>query len=161
VIVTELPREIYGVYHNDGDGSFSYRSLETGFGMLSSGSSGWGVGLEDFDNDGLERFIRRQGHVLDNVEQIDPSLHYLEPPLLAMNHNGRFERVDSGSKSRWYGGARSGFRRPEQRWLAGCRRDHSRRPSSSLYESRWKRTGSRLTLRGTRSNRDGLALACK
>ena len=28
IIVTELPREIYGVYHNDGGGSFSYRSLE-------------------------------------------------------------------------------------------------------------------------------------
>src|ERR1700694_3738 len=48
VIVTELPREIYGVYHNDGDGSFTYRSLETGLGALSSGSSGWGIGFEDF-----------------------------------------------------------------------------------------------------------------
>ncbi len=38
-----------------------------------------------------------RGTCLDNVEQIDPSLHYLELPLLAMNHNGRFERVDSGS----------------------------------------------------------------
>jgi hypothetical protein len=36
---------------------------------------------------------------LDNVEHIDPSLHYLELPLLAMNHNGRFERLDSGSTS--------------------------------------------------------------
>ena len=97
VIVTELPREIYGVYHNDSGGSFSYRSLETGLGLLSSGSSGWGVGLEDFDNDGWKDLFVAQGHVLDNVEQIDPSLHYLEPPLLAMNHNGRFERVGSGS----------------------------------------------------------------
>ena len=97
VIVTELPREIYGVYHNDGNGSFSYRSLETGLGALSSGSSGWGVGLEDFDNDGWKDLFVAQGHVLDNVEQIDPSLHYLEPPLLALNHNGRFERADSGS----------------------------------------------------------------
>jgi enediyne biosynthesis protein E4 len=97
IIVTELPREIYGVYHNDGGGSFSYRSLEAGLGVLSSGSSGWGVGLEDFDNDGWKDLFVAQGHVLDNVEQIDPSLHYLELPLLAMNHNGRFERADSGS----------------------------------------------------------------
>jgi enediyne biosynthesis protein E4 len=96
-IVTELPREIYGVYHNDGDASFTYRSLETGLGLLSSGSSGWGVGLEDFDNDGWKDLFVAQGHVLDNVEQIDPSLHYLEAPLVAMNHNGRFEGVDSGS----------------------------------------------------------------
>jgi hypothetical protein len=97
VIVTELPREIYGVYHNNGDGQFSYRSLETGLGALSSGSSGWGVGLEDFDNDGWKDLFVAQGHVLDNVEQIDPSLHYVEQPLLALNHNGRFERADSGS----------------------------------------------------------------
>ena len=33
---------------------------------------------------------------MDNVERVDPSLHYLEPPLLALNHAGRFERADSG-----------------------------------------------------------------
>src|SRR6267143_1532456 len=52
ILVTVLPRELYGLYHNDGGGSFSYQSLETGLGALTSGSSGWGVGLEDFDNDG-------------------------------------------------------------------------------------------------------------
>jgi hypothetical protein len=96
VIVTELPREIYGVYHNDGSGLFSYRSLETGLGALSSGSSGWGVGLEDFDNDGWKDLFVAQSHVLDNVEKIDPSLHYLQVPMLALNHNGRFEQADSG-----------------------------------------------------------------
>ena len=135
VIVTELPREIYGVYHNDGDGSFTYRSLETGLGLLSSGSAGWGVGLEDFDNDGWKDLFVAQGHVLDNVEQIDPSLHYLEPPLLAMNHNGRFERVDSGDAVP-VGGAGRGFRRPEQRWLAGRCDDNAGRPSASFYEPR-------------------------
>src|ERR1700694_30629 len=97
VIVTELPREIYGVYHNEGNGSFTYQSLTTALGALSSGSSGWGIGLEDFDNDGWKDLFVAQGHVLDNVESIDPSLHYKELPLLAMNHNGRFERADSGS----------------------------------------------------------------
>jgi enediyne biosynthesis protein E4 len=96
IIVTELPREIYGVYHNDGSGIFSYRSLETGLGVLSSGSSGWGVGLEDFDNDGWKDLFVAQSHVLDNVEKIDPSLHYAEMPLLALNHNSRFERTEVG-----------------------------------------------------------------
>src|ERR1700741_676079 len=99
VIVTELPREIYGVYHNEGGGVFSYRSLETGLGMLSSGSSGWGVGLEDFDNDGWKDLFVAQGHVLDNVEQIDPSLRYRETPLLAMNQHGRFQATGSSPGS--------------------------------------------------------------
>jgi hypothetical protein len=96
VIVTVLPRELYGLYHNDGGGVFSYESLETGLGALTSGSSGWGVGLEDFDNDGWKDLFVAQSHVLDNVQQIDASLRYKELPLLALNHNGHFERADSG-----------------------------------------------------------------
>src|ERR1700731_4364680 len=43
IIVTELPREIYGVYHNEGNGLFTYLSSDPGLGVLSSGSSGWVV----------------------------------------------------------------------------------------------------------------------
>ena len=96
VLVTVLPRELYSLYHNDGDGSFSYKSLEAGLGALTSGSSGWGVGFEDFDNDGWKDLFVAQSHVLDNVEKIDASLSYKELPLLALNHQGRFERADSG-----------------------------------------------------------------
>jgi len=96
-IVTVLPRELYGLYHNDGAGAFSYRSLETGLGALTSGSSGWGAGLEDFDNDGWKDLFVAQSHVLDNVEKIDASLRYKELPLLALNHGGHFERAPSGA----------------------------------------------------------------
>ena len=96
VLVTVLPRELYSLYHNDGEGSFSYKSLEAGLGALTSGSSGWGVGFEDFDNDGWKDLFVAQSHVLDNVEKIDASLSYKELPLLALNHHGRFERADSG-----------------------------------------------------------------
>jgi hypothetical protein len=97
IIVTNLAKQIYAVYHNDGNGSFSYRSLRTGLGALSAASSGWGMRLEDFNNDGWKDLFVAQSHVMDNVEQIDPSMHYLEPPMLALNHNGRFERADPGT----------------------------------------------------------------
>jgi hypothetical protein len=96
VLVTVLPREIYSLYHNEGGGNFNYASLEAGLGALTSGSSGWGVGLEDFDNDGWKDLFVAQGHVLDNVQDIDASLRYRELPLLALNHKGHFERADSG-----------------------------------------------------------------
>ena len=96
IITTVLPRELYALFHNDGDGSFTYDSLKSGLGALTSGSSGWGVGLEDFDNDGWKDLFVAQSHVLENVEKIDASLRYKELPLLALNHNGRFERTDSG-----------------------------------------------------------------
>jgi hypothetical protein len=154
VIVTELPREIYGVYHNDGDGQFSYRSLETGLGALSSGSSGWGVGLEDFDNDGWKDLFVAQGHVLDNVEQIDPSLHYVEQPLLALNHNGRFERADSGStkpvaaRGAAFGDLNNdGWQDVVITTLGG--------PPQVFLNRGGKQHWLVVTLRGTRSNRDG------
>jgi enediyne biosynthesis protein E4 len=95
-LVTVLPREIYGLYHNDGSGIFSYQSLETGLGALTSASSGWGVGLEDFDNDGWKDIFVAQAHVLDNVQDVDASLRYKEVPMLALNHAGHFERADPG-----------------------------------------------------------------
>src|SRR5207248_7960857 len=154
IIVTELPREIYGVYHNEGGGSFTYRSLETGLGVLSSGSSGWGLGLEDFDNDGWKDLFVAQSHVLDNVEQIDPSLHYKELPLLAMNHNGRFERVDSGTpfalaaRGAAFGDINNdGCMDVVLTVLGG----HPQLYLSKKTSKHWLT----ISLRGTRSNRDG------
>jgi hypothetical protein len=155
VIVTELPREIYGVYHNEGGGSFSYRSLETGLGMLSSGSSGWGVGLEDFDNAGWKDLFVAQGHVLDNVEQIDPSLRYRELPLLAMNQHGRFQRNDAGVSSPLVGRGAAFGDLNNDGWQDVVMTVLGGRPQVFLNRG-GKQHWLVVTLRGTRSNRDGL-----
>ena len=97
IIVTNLAKQVYALYHNDGGGSFSYRSLQAGIATLSAASSGWGVGFVDFNNDGWKDLFVAQGHVMDNVELINPSMHYKEPPLLALNVNGRFQRSDAGT----------------------------------------------------------------
>src|SRR5258706_12633190 len=62
VVVTVLPRELYGLYHNDGAGVFSYQSLETGLGALTSGSSGWGVCLEDFEHEAWKKLSSGEIH---------------------------------------------------------------------------------------------------
>ena len=155
VIVTELPREIYGVYHNEGGGSFSYRSLETGLGMLSSGSSGWAVGLEDFDNDGWKDLFVAQGHVLDNVEQIDPSLRYREMPLLAMNQHGRFQASDSGISSPLVGRGAAFGDLNNDGWQDVVMTVLGGHPQVFLNRG-GKQHWLVVRLRGTRSNRDGL-----
>jgi enediyne biosynthesis protein E4 len=97
IVVTDLARQGgYAMYHNNGHGQFSYRSFQTGLAALSGISSGWGMRLEDFDNDGWKDLFVAQGHVMDNVEQMDSALHYREPPMLAINRGGRFEQTDSG-----------------------------------------------------------------
>jgi hypothetical protein len=154
VMVTLLPREIYGVYHNDGGGSFTYRSLETGLGALSSGSSGWSAGLEDFDNDGWKDLFVAQGHVLDNVEKIDPSLHYLELPLLALNRNGRFERADSGSTVPVAARGAAFGDLNNDGWQDVVMTALGAHPQVFMNRG-GKEHWLTITLRGTRSNRDG------
>jgi hypothetical protein len=155
IIVTELPREIYGLYHNDGAGSFSNQSLESGLGALTAGSSGWGVGMEDLDNDGWKDLFVAQGHVLDNVEAIDHSLHYLETPLLALNHGGRFERAESGITIPVAGRGLAFGDLNNDGWVDAVMTVLGGHPIVLM-----NRGGNRhwltISLRGTRSNRDGL-----
>ena len=92
IAVTNLALEKYALYRNDGQGNFSYASLATGLAALSARSSGWGVGLYDFDNDGWKDLFASQSHVLDNVEKIHSGLRYLEPPALFPNSAGQFEK---------------------------------------------------------------------
>jgi hypothetical protein len=155
IIVTNLAKEIYAIYHNDGDGAFSYRSLQTGLATLSAASSGWGVGFVDFDNDGWKDIFVAQSHVMDNVEKIDPTMHYKEPPLLALNKDGRFERASAGTSTPVAGrGAAFGDLNNDGRIdvvmsvLGGS-------PEIFYNQSRaahWLT----LTLVGSRSNRDGI-----
>jgi hypothetical protein len=155
IIVTVLPREIYGVFHNDGNGSFSYQSLEAGLGSMSAGSSGWGVGLEDFDNDGWKDLFVAQGHVLDNVEKIDPSLHTFEAPLLALNRNGRFERADPGTTVVMAGRGVAFGDINNDGWMDAVVSPLGGHPRVFLNrggDAHWLG----ITLRGTHSNRDGL-----
>jgi len=155
VIVTTLPRQTYAVFHNDGNGSFSDRGLQTGVTMMSGVTSGWGVGLEDFDNDGYKDLFITQGHVLDNVEKIDPSLHYLQPTLLALNREGRFEPADPGSAALMAGRGAAFGDLNNDGWIDVVTTVLGGHPQVFM-----NRSGSAhwltITLRGTRSNRDGL-----
>jgi hypothetical protein len=155
VLVTVLPRELYALYHNDGDGSFAYKSLEAGLGVLTSGSSGWGVGFEDFDNDGWKDLFVAQGHVLDNVEKIDASLHYKELPLLALNHQGRFERADSGVTTPLAARGAAFGDINNDGWIDVVVTTLGGPPVLLLNRGGGGNHWLSITLRGTRSNRDG------
>ena len=154
IVITDLARQNYAVYRNEGGGLFSYQSLQTGIAALSGVSSGWGMQLEDFDNDGWKDLFVAQGHVMDNVDQIDPMLHALEVPMLAMNRQGRFERASLGPVTAVAGRGAAFGDLNNDGWtdivmtvLGGkplVFRNHGGR-------AHWLT----LSLRGTRSNRDG------
>jgi hypothetical protein len=154
LVITDLARQKYALYHNEGDGTFTYRSLQSGLGALSGLHSGWGVRLEDFDNDGWKDLFVAQGHVMDNVDRIDASLRALETPLLAFNRAGRFERAGSGMETPVAGrGAafgdlnNDGFTDVVMTVLGGAPVVFRNRRNNRHWLT--------ISLRGTRSNRDG------
>jgi hypothetical protein len=154
VLVTDLAKQVYALFHNDGNGMFSYRSMDTGLGVLSAGSSGWGMRFEDFDNDGWKDLFVVQSHVMDNVDKIDPSLHYLQPPLIAFNREGRFEEGNPGTTTPVAGRGAAFGDINNDGWIDVVETVLGGRPI--LFKNRggsahWLT----LSLRGTRSNRDG------
>jgi len=154
LLVTQLPHQPYVVYRNLGHGAFNAEELETGFGVLSGKVSGWGVGLEDFDNDGWKDAFVVQGHVFDNVESYDSSLSYREPPLLAMNRNGHFERGDVGSNVPVAGRGAAFGDLNNDGWIGVITTSLGDRPQFYLNR-RGKAHWLTITLRGRKSNRDG------
>lgn len=95
VVVTALAKELYALFRNDGDASFGYVTRQTGLAEITARLSGWSVKLSDFNHDGWKDLFAAQGHVLDNVEMMEPGIAYLQPPLIALNVAGRF--VDVGA----------------------------------------------------------------
>ncbi len=89
LVVTDLASQMYAVYRNNGDGSFTYDSYPSGIGRITLKHSGWGVRFLDYDNDGWKDLLIAQGHDLDTIQLTFPDLRYREPMLLARNtHNG-------------------------------------------------------------------------
>jgi len=97
IFVNALANQRYALYKNLAGRSFDYVSSSTGIANLSTLHSGWGARLFDYDNDGWKDLFVAQGHVMDNIELTQPSVHYREPLLLARNRRGKFEDVSRQS----------------------------------------------------------------
>ncbi len=97
VIITNLAKELYALYRNDKSGYFSYRTRQTYLARITNFLSGWGVRFFDYDHDGWKDLFVAQSHVLDNVERMDPTIPYLQPPLLVRNDRGKFTDVSRES----------------------------------------------------------------
>ncbi len=97
IIVTALANQVYALYQNKGEGSFSYVSQSTGIGRMTLTHSGWGVRLFDYDNDGWKDLLIAQGHDLDTIELTHPNLRYRETMLLAHNTGKGFVDVSARS----------------------------------------------------------------
>lgn len=95
LVVTALSDEMYMLYRNNGDGTFTDVRLESGIDSTFL-LAGWGVCFFDFDNDGLKDIFTANSHVMDTVEIYYGHLRYEQSPLLFRNQgDGKFRDVSS------------------------------------------------------------------
>jgi len=99
LVVDNLANQMYAIYQNAGDGTFTYTTRGSGMGRMSMLHSGWGLRLIDYDNDGWKDLLIAQGHDLDTIDLTSPQLHYREPMLLARNTGRGFVDVSAASGS--------------------------------------------------------------
>jgi len=96
IFIGDLANQKYALFHNV-KGSFEYVSGTTGVAHATIAHSGWGTALLDYDNDGWKDLFVSQSHVMDNIEQFQGNVRYLEPLLLLRNLRGHFEDVSEQS----------------------------------------------------------------
>jgi hypothetical protein len=99
LVIADLASQMYALYRNSGDRTFTYESYPSGLGRITMAHSGWGVRFLDYDNDGWKDLLIAQGHDLDTIELNFPNLRYREPMLLARNTGRSFEDVSAEAGS--------------------------------------------------------------
>src|SRR6266849_4539394 len=95
LVVTDLASQMYALYRNNGDGTFTYESYPSGIGRMTMTHSGWGVRFIDYDNDGWKDLLINQGHGLDTIQMTLPNFRYREAMLLARNTGKGFVDVSA------------------------------------------------------------------
>ena len=86
--VSNFSLEANCLMQNDGDGYFEDVTFDTGLADPSFYSLGFGTRFIDFDNDGWLDILVGNGHIWDNVKQIDAKMRYAQPVQLFHNRDG-------------------------------------------------------------------------
>ena len=91
--VSNFALEANCLMQNEGDGYFEDMTFDTNLADPSFYALGFGTRFIDFDNDGWLDLLVGNGHIWDNVKQIDAKQSYAQPVQLFHNQGGK--RSDS------------------------------------------------------------------
>jgi hypothetical protein len=87
LFVANVDNEMFSLYRNRGDESFSDQAHEHGVSQATRLLSGWGLKFFDFDNDGNVDLFLANGHPDDMIDTYGGNVTYKEP-LLLFRHDG-------------------------------------------------------------------------
>ncbi|HXO20526.1 MAG TPA: CRTAC1 family protein, partial [Thermoanaerobaculia bacterium] len=94
LLVGNFANEMLGLYHNEGSGVFVDEAPRSAVGKASLLSLAFGVFFFDYDLDGWPDIFAANGHLEEEIERVQPRIHYQEPPLVFRNlGNGTFADV--------------------------------------------------------------------
>jgi len=99
LFVANVDQEMYSLYHNNKDESFTDVAVPSGIGSATHLMSGWGLKFLDYDNDGDLDLILCNGHPDDKIDGRVTGVKYLEPMLLFRNTPSGLKNVSAQSGS--------------------------------------------------------------
>jgi hypothetical protein len=97
LFVANIDHEVFSLYHNNKNESFTDVAVKTGIGPATTLMSGWGLKFLDYDNDGELDLLLANGHPDAMVETWREDVKYLQAMLLFRNTGSGFENVSPGS----------------------------------------------------------------
>jgi len=99
LVVTNFDFENNSLYRNLGGGFFFDATSAFGLGAVSLTELGFGCDFLDLDNDGWLDLVVVNGHILDNIAEIQSNLSFAQPGQVFRNEEGRFRDVTASSGS--------------------------------------------------------------
>jgi hypothetical protein len=95
IFKTNFADDTCNLYHNNGDGTFSDLSSNSGVGINNT-YVGWGCGFIDYDNDGWTDIIQINGHVYPEIDKYNFGETFKNSRIAYRNlGNGNFKDVSA------------------------------------------------------------------
>ena len=96
IVIGDFANEGMALYHSDGSGLYTDEAPASGIARMTIQSLTFGTLFFDYDLDGRLDILAVNGHVADDISQLQPTIKYAEPAQLFRNEGkNKFEDVSA------------------------------------------------------------------